>query len=401
MPEDNMNVVLDSIKKTTEEMRSYVDRKVEEAAKGKNDPLIQEAIDKANADIDQLTKRYDELVVASKRPSLDDSGKEVDEKAELRKSAFLKFCRYGNGETSSEVMSQDEKRALQESSDAEGGFLVPIDFTNELIMNAYDMAEIRPVVGATPTGRDTVFFGALAKPTVAWGTTGVAVTAQDLDVGGHTMTIHDLKALTLIHNNTLEDAEADIWAELNMAFSDAIAEAEDDAFAVGAGSHSPQGIMTNALVQANVTNSGVAADVIDASNDGVTALITAYYKLKKTYRRNATIAMNSTLEGKYRNSKDADGQYLWQPPVQAGDPATLLGRPVINPEGMPDVAANAFPVVIGDFRRGYRIKDRSGIAVQRLSERYAEYDQTGFLIKKRVGGQVVLPEAFQVIKCST
>jgi len=201
----------------------------------------------------------------------------------------------------------------------------------------------------------------------------------------------------------LEDADADIWGELSSAFADAIAESEDDAFAVGVGDKSPQGVMTNAAVQANFTVSGVSGALTDSSNNGIDALITALYKLKATYRRNATIAMNSGTEAIFRQVKDSvAGQYLWQPPVQAGDPATLLGKPVANPEGMAGTGTNGFlPIVVGDFRRGYRIRDRKGVTVQRLTERYAEYDQTGFIVKRRTGGQVVLPEAFQVIKIGT
>jgi len=403
---DNIEQVLEQMKKLFAEMQRKNDQKLEEIRKaggGAGSAETREQVDKMNTDVTELRKLYDDLLVASKRPAVGDTGNsEKDIQAELRKSAFIKFCRYGNGETAQEHLTVDEKRALQNSSDADGGFLVPIDFESGVLMEAYNEAALRPVCNVGTTGRDTVFFGALAKPTVAWGTDGVAVSAQDLAAGGHTMSINDLKALTLISNNTLDDSDANIWSELSMAFADALAEAEDDAFATGTAQNTPQGVISNSLVQANFTISGIANGLIDASDsvpDGITALITALYKLKKTYRRNATWAMNSTTEGVYRNSKDTTGQYLWQPPVQAGAPATLLGKPVVNPEGMPAHTTDGlFPVVVGDFRRGYKIRDRSGISVQRLSERYAEYDQTGFIIKKRVGGQVVLDEAFQCIK---
>jgi HK97 family phage major capsid protein len=207
-----------------------------------------------------------------------------------------------------------------------------------------------------------------------------------------------LRALVLIHNNTLDDADANIWAELNGAFSRAIAEAEDTAFAAGSGVNQPQGVIADSRVQANFKLSGVADKLSDANNNGVDPLIGALYSLKKIYRRNATWALNSATEAEVRKLKDGDKNYLWQPPVQAGAPATLLGRPLINPEGMPDIAAGSFPIVIGDFRTGYAIRDRAGVTVQRLIERYAEYDQTGFLVKRRTGGQVVLPEAFACLK---
>lgn len=399
--EPTLKTVLDEMKTTTTALHGYVDRKFDEIRAGgtEGDVTTRESIEKANTQIGELRALYDSLMVAANRPAgFADPAQEDPEKLLLR-AAFEKFVRYGAGENAAVQMSVEEKRALANSSDSDGGFLVPVDFENTVIMNAYNESAIRPVVGARPTSRDTVFLPALAKPKVAWGVTGLALTPQELEAGGHTIQIFDLKALTLIHNNTLEDAEADIWGELSMAFSDAIAEAEDDAFAIGAGDKSPQGILTNAAVAANSTLTGVANGLNDATHNGVDVLIQALYKLKATYRRNATFAFNSTVEGQVRQFKDSNGQYLWQPPVQAGDPATLLGKPVINPEGLPDADTDGLlPIVIGDFKRGYRIRDRSGVAVQRLTERYAEYDQTGFIVKRRTGGQVVLSEAFQVVK---
>lgn len=395
-----MQKVLDSMKETTEALHTYVDRKIDEvrASGGNGDPTTLESIEKSNADITELRKLYDDLLVASKRPNIAAVDEQDPEKLLLR-SAFNKFMRYGMGDNAAVQMSLEEKRSLANSSDSDGGFLVPVDFENTVIMKAYKEAAIRPAVGARPTSRDTVFLPSLSKPMVAWGVTGLAVSPQDLEAGGNTIQIFDLKALTLIHNNTLDDAEADIWGELSGAFSDAIAEAEDDAFAVGSGEKSPQGIIFNPDVQSNFTLSGVSGGLANASNNGIDVLIKALYKLKATYRRNATFAFNSTVEAEVRQYKDSTGQYLWQPPVQAGDPATLLGKPVINPEGLPDADTDGLlPIVVGDFRRGYRIRDRSGIAVQRLTERYAEYDQTGFIVKRRTGGQVVLPEAFQTVK---
>jgi len=400
--EPTLQSVLDEMKVTTSALHEYVDNKIkgiDEGRSAEGDPLVIAQIDKTNSKIEELRKLYDDLLVISKRPANGGIDEEADGEALVLRSAFNKFLRQGNGEGAIN-MTVEEKRALINSSDSEGGFLVPSDFEGGIIMNAYEESAIRPLVGARPTSRDSVFLPALAKPVVAWGVTGLAVSPQELEAGGHTIQIHDLKALTLIHNNTLEDAAADIWGELSSAFADAIAESEDDAFAVGVGDKSPQGVMTNAAVQANFTLSGVSGALTDSSNNGIDALITALYNLKATYRRNATIAMNSGTEAIFRQVKDSvAGQYLWQPPVQAGDPATLLGKPVANPEGMAGTGTNGLlPIVVGDFRRGYRIRDRKGVTVQRLTERYAEYDQTGFIVKRRTGGQVVLPEAFQVIK---
>lgn len=393
--------VLDEMRKTHESLKEHVDKKIEEVRKqGEASALTKEAIDKVNTELTELRGKYEEAIKAAQRPAHSETG-DADKETELRQSAFTKFLRYGFGETGRAAMTQDEVRALSSASDKDGGFLVPTAWESTLLVNAYDMAELRPVCNVATTGRDAVFMPALQKPSVAWGTTNLAVSAQDLAAGGERIEIFDLRALVLIHNNTLDDTDANIWAELNDQFSMAIAEAEDVAFATGAGNSSPQGVIADTRVTANYTASGVAAAISDANNNGVDALITILHGLKKAYRSNATWAMNSTTEGAVRQLKDTQGQYLWQPPVQAGGAPTLLGRPVVNPEGLPDIAANAFPIVLGDFRKGYKIRDRQGIVVQRLVERYAEYDQTGFLVKRRTGGQVVLPEAFACLKVAT
>lgn len=401
LPVSDLQKVLDEMKTTTTALHQYVDRKIDEVRAGSTDGDVttKDAIQKANDQITELRALYDDLLVLSKRPAGSPLDETDDADKLLLRSAFEKFVRYGSGESAVVQMSVEEKRALANSADSDGGFLVPMDFENTVIMNAYEEAAIRPLVGARPTGRDTVYMPALAKPKTAWGVTGIALTAQELEAGGHTLQIFDLKALTLIHNNTLEDSESDVWGELSVAFSSAVAEEEDIAHAVGAGNQSPQGIIQNASVAASFTLTGVANGMADGSNNGIDVLIKALYKLKATYRRRATFAFNSTVESEVRQYKDSNGQYLWQPPVQAGAPATLLGRPVANPEGLPDGDTDGLlPIIVGDFSRGYRIRDRRGLTVQRLIERYAEYDQTGFIIKRRTGGQVVLPEAFQVIK---
>lgn len=388
--------------KTFESMKEVNDKAIKEAETRGGQALAETRaqLDKINGDLTELRQAYEAKVKELQyvRPAEGNEKRLSKEELEHR-AAYVKMLRFGMGESARTSWKPEELRSLSNRSDVDGGFLMPPSFESGLIMGAYDQAEIRPLCQASPTTRDTVILGKLSKPTVAWGTVDVAVSAQTLTAGDTRVPILDLKALTLIHNNTLDDAGSDVWGELQMAFDQAIAEAEDDAFIVGTGGLlQPGGILTNALVQANYTPSGVAAALTDSTHNGVDALITCLYSLKKTYRRNATWALNSTTEAVVRTLKDANGQYLWQPPVQAGTPATLLGRPLANPEAAPDIGANTYPIAIGDFRSGYKIRDRAGITVQRLVERYAEYDQTGFLLKRRVGGAVAQPEAFACIK---
>lgn len=387
---------------TFETLKDVNDKALKEAETRNGQALAEtrEKLDKVNSELTELRTAYEAKLKEMQYVAPPQEGElRLTKEEQEHRDAYIKYLRYGVGESGRAMLTPEEVRSLSSASDAQGGFLTPPSFEQGLIMNAYDMAELRPLCQASPTGRDMVILGKLSKPVVAWGTVDVAVSPQTLADGDVRIPILDLKALTLIHNNTLMDAEADIWAELTAAFTAAIAEAEDDAFIVGAGGNvAPAGVLTDAAVLARYTPTGVAAALSDASHNGIDALIGALYTLKKIYRRNATWAFNSTVEAEVRKFKDTNGQYLWQPPVQAGAPASLLGRPIANAEGAPDVAAGAFPIAIGDWSAGYKIRDRAGLTVQRLVERYAEYDQTGFILKRRVGGAMVKAEAFACVK---
>jgi len=95
-----------------------------------------------------------------------------------------------------------------------------------------------------------------------------------------------------------------------------------------------------------------------------------------------------------RKLKDGDNQYLWQPGLQAGEPDTILGRPVAISDGMPAPTTGNKSVVFGDMSF-YRVADRSGKVMQRLNELYAANGQVGFRMFMRVDGKVTLAEAFQ------
>ena len=214
------------------------------------------------------------------------------------------------------------------------------------------------------------------------------------------MEVFFLTALTAISIDTLDDAAADIVGEMSGGFGMAIAEAEDDAIAVGPGDDSPSGIASDLTVQANYVPSGVADALFDATNNGTDAMVLTQYKIKKTYRRNASWGMNSSTESVVRTLKNGTGDYIWQPSLQIGTPPTFDGYRIVNPEGLADIGAGTFPMIFGDFKQ-YKIRDRSGMSVQRLVEKYAEYAQIGFLIRRRMGGMLVLPEAFSCLKIAT
>ncbi len=109
--------------------------------------------------------------------------------------------------------------------------------------------------------------------------------------------------------------------------------------------------------------------------------------------------MNRKTQGAIRKLKDGQGNYIWQPGLVSGQPATILGFPVSELAAMPDIAADAIPVVFGDFQRGYLVVDRTGIRI--LRDPYTNKPFVQFYTTKRVGGGVTDPTALRYHKIAT
>jgi HK97 family phage major capsid protein len=106
--------------------------------------------------------------------------------------------------------------------------------------------------------------------------------------------------------------------------------------------------------------------------------------------------MNRKVQAALRKLKDGNGQYLWAAPAAAGQPATLMGFPVVEAEDMPDIAAGSTAIAFGDFRRGYLVVDRAGVRV--LRDPYSAKPYVLFYTTKRVGGGVQDYAAIKLLK---
>jgi len=106
--------------------------------------------------------------------------------------------------------------------------------------------------------------------------------------------------------------------------------------------------------------------------------------------------MNRRTQAAVRKFKDGSGNYLWQPPAQAGGRASLMTFPVVEAEDMPDVAANSLSIAFGDFGRGYLVVDRAGVRV--LRDPFTAKPYVLFYTTKRVGGGVQDFDAIKVMK---
>lgn len=170
-------------------------------------------------------------------------------------------------------------------------------------------------------------------------------------------------------------------------FGQAISDEEEDKFFNGNGTTQPTGLF-------HATKGGQIAGTLTTAlkSDDMIDLV---YTLKRPYRKNAAFIMNDrTLLG-LRKLKDNNGAYIWQPPYQVGEPDRVLGYPVYTSAFVPENA-----IAFGDYKY-YNIGDRGSRSFKPLTELFADEGMIGFMMKERVDGILVLPEAVQIMKLAT
>jgi HK97 family phage major capsid protein len=89
-----------------------------------------------------------------------------------------------------------------------------------------------------------------------------------------------------------------------------------------------------------------------------------------------------------KKKKDGDGQYLWSSGVAIKEPDRIGGYPYVINQSMDAIGSGKKPIMFGDFAK-YYIRRVAGADVLRLTERYADYNQTGFLAFQRWDGNLV------------
>lgn len=337
----------------------------------------------------KINERIEQLETMIKRPPVADGGKDAGQPSE-KKAAFFKFMREGKS-----ALTPEEQKALV--SDATGQILIPEELESEIYRELPKITIIRSLATVRQTRSDRIRRRSLTEVQVGWGKleTGSTITESTMVPDDDYQYVEDLYGLTKIGEDELMDTDVALESIVTDSFSRAIAEAEDTAFVIGTGhaNKQPEGILNGSVVAR--VDAGQAGAI---TADDILKLI---YEVPAQYRRNGVLIVNSKTELAMRLLKDSNGQYLWQPSLQQGRPATFAGYPVYNQEDIPQIPAAgtaADVAIFGDIRSGYRIIDRLGMTVQRLVELYAESGLVGFKVHYRVGGGVIRPDALRILR---
>jgi HK97 family phage major capsid protein len=284
------------------------------------------------------------------------------------------------------------QNALQIGEDSEGGFLVPDEYENQLVQALQEANVLRNLCNVINTSHGDRKIPVVASHgSAAWMDEEGAFTESDDAFTQVTLSAYKLGTMLKVSDELLNDSYFGLEAYIAAEFARRIGAAEEEGFLTGNGSSKPTGLLhTTGGASLGVTAASATAINIDEVLD-------LYHSLKSSYRKNATFLVNDATIKALRKLKDGQGQYLWQPSVQAGTPDTILNRPVVTSQYMPTAAAGEKTILFGDFKY-YWIADRQGRTFKRLNELYAANGQVGFLASQRLDAKLILSEAIKVLQ---
>jgi HK97 family phage major capsid protein len=292
----------------------------------------------------------------------------------------------------------DEIRVLQEITkavnrtdiDTQGGYLVPELMANEIIKDITEISAMRSLARVMTIGGKSISLPTRKTLLEAF-FEGETEEGQDGNstYGSETVTPYRLSVTVGTTNDMLMNSAFNFELDIQTDAVEAFAFKEGDKFVNGDGVKKPEGIITNAAV--------IAGALTSASSGVVTFddTINLSGQLKTGY--NGTYSFNRATNANLRTLKDSGGAYLWQ--VQGGGSFnTLNGFDYVLDNALPNIAAGAIPILFADFFKGYRIVDRTAMAVVRDDVTQKKRAIIELTFHKWLTGQVVQAEAIKGLK---
>lgn len=364
------------------------------------DVLTEEKLARIDAALDAARTRLDRISLEQARPPLGQPGPREAAGAREHKAAFDLYVRSGE----SAGLKRLEAKALSAGSGPDGVYLVPDTIERSVLTRLAQVSPIRAIASVQQiSGGQYKRAVSVGAPVTGW----AAETAPRPETAAPALSeiafpAMELYAMPAATQTLLDDAVVDLDAWLSTEVETAFAEQEGIAFVTGNGASRPRGILSYDTVANAAWVPGklgfVATGAAGAfpSSNPADVLFDLVYGLRAGYRQNAGFVMNRRTQSAIRKFKDAEGNYLWQPPLAAGRAATLIGFPVTEAEAMPDLGKDSLSVAFGDFRRGYVVVDRTGLRV--LRDPYSAKPYVLFYTTKRVGGGVQDFDAIKLLK---
>ena len=425
--------VIENIGKGFEDFKKVNDERLDEERKGNEarSAELAETLDKISVQLTDDTKkkeamerkagiladRLELLEALNDRPSMSMADKLHSEHKDL----FESWIRSGGKDEAARVKCDELAKKALEVKDVSigtttaGGFAVPEEIARLIDAILLKTSPIAQFVKNVRTGTSDY------KELVSVNDAGYAWAAETTDRSANTTT-PSLRERVPTWGELYAHPRTTNWALQDMFFSVQgwLVDNVGEAFSVGLsaaiwngnGSSRPTGVINatpttgadgneaspqrahGALQYVPITASSSPFTTNGFGTDDVIDLV---YALNPRLRGNARFSANTTTQGHLRKLKDSNGQYLWQPSLQAGQPDRLIGYELFTWEEMGDpTTANAFPLAFGDFSKVYSLVTRQEMNI--LIDPYTTKGYTAFFVDRRFGGIVTNNSALKLLK---
>ena len=389
---DKINELIEKRAKLWEEAKNFLDTHTDEDGKLSAEDAA--TYEKMEADVVDMKKSIDRLqrqAVIDRELNKPTSKPIINEPTAGKPLNIRATDEYKQGMlTAMRTRFRTISDVLQEGNDQQGGYLVPEEYDKRLIDVLTEENVMRGLATKITTSGEHKINIAATKPAAAWIEEGEALTFGDATFDQIVMDAYKLHVAIKITEELLYDNAFNLESYIIDQFGKALANAEEEAFLNGDGKGKPAGIFdAEKGGQVNTTTSG---NTISADD-----IITLIYNLKRPYRKHAAFITNDKTLASIRKLKDNNGVYMWQPALTAGEPDRLMGYAVHTSEFAPESVTGKPVMAFGDFSY-YNIGDRGSRSMQELKELFAGNGMVGYVMKERVDGRLILPEAVQIMK---
>ena len=323
---------------------------------------------------------------------LDLCGDNIKDQAQFMTDTFVKWMRSPSDNVFWKTASPDEVKAMQEDTDAEGGFFVPEQFINQVVRDpGVPGSQLRPLCTVIRVSSKDGYVPTMGSATWAAIAEEATYSDQTPTVGQVSFSLEKSGGLVKVTRELLDDSQINLPALLSQIFQESAGRFEDVGIISGNDTTQYAGIMTDSSV-AFYTMAGSTA-VIAAD------LIGTFYALEAQHRANSTWVMKSTINSLINQIQLTAAGVPGVANITAAPSAFILGRPVVDTDVVSGLGGNITSTekiaIFGDFRQ-YYIFDRAGFTIRRNDFENMATDQVGFYASRRGDGQVGLAAAFKI-----
>lgn len=373
--------------------------------------------------LDKIEKRIEEQesaeALADRPNATSNKGGYTSEQRE-HKATFLDWVRRPTDERCknriAECQHELQRKDVSIGTTTAGGYGLPKEISDQIEVRVRQLNPFRELVDVVScSSNDFNYLVSMGDGSSGWSSeTGSRSATTTPTLRNVAPSFGELYALPTASNWSLEDVQFDVQKWLVDDISADWASAEATAIISGNGSDKPTGILNSSPSSSNDDSSPLRAQnviqyvpltspgsPITSTTNYIDSLIDLVGSVKERYLQEGdkcAFVMHRLSAARIRKAKaSTGGNYLWEESSQAGQPASLLGYKVLTCDAMGLLTTgNAFPVLFGNFRRGYLLADRT--SMQLTLDPYSTPGKTRFYARRRVGGRVKNCDAIKALK---